>query len=740
MKTNKTIKAGIVAATAAMLTAPLPCLANDGGTYVPQDYVWTSPSKNSSESMPVGGHDIGMNVWVENGDLLIYMCQSGWFDENNTLLKAGRLRLSTGDDALRRDGFRQELHLSDGSMTVSCADLRIKIWADTQTPDIFITVDGKKKRDLTLSYESWRQRDRQVPADASQQLTQKWLITPDVITRADSIWPETDKLTFRHTNRSETVFDLTVSIEGLDAIKDKLYNPIGGLTMQGTIEASGLKFAGTTDGKYMDTDFRAWNYRGNVKSTTIHARLTAYDETRPAPTAKASRQRSTTWWADFWNRSYIALDRELDKPHNSHRTEADEPAVTDSAAIILRNYELFRYMLGCNASGKWPTKFNGGLFTFDPSLVHSPRKFTPDYRCWGGGTMTAQNQRLVYWPMVKTGDLQMLRVQLDTYLRMYQSAKARVGFYWGHDGCAFTEQIENCGLPNPAEYGEHAPGQDRGVESNAWLEYIWDTSLEFCMMALEANRYQQMDISAYEEMIWQCLTFFDEHYQYEALRLGKMPLTEDGKLVIYPGSGAETHKMAYNPCSTVAALQTVGQAWLDYATRAGKDTATISKAKKLLSHVPEIPMRSIDGHKVIAPAVVWARINNVETTQMYPVFPWRVYGVGRPDLQVARDTWTVDPWAIKMRSARGWKQDNIWAACLGMADDAAQLNYEKMANGPYRFPAFFDMGFDWAPDFNRGGSGMIGVQEMLMQRSPDGKRMELPAWPERWGKVTYKLH
>ena len=39
------------------------------GNYITEDYIWTSPSKNSSESMPCGGNSIGMNVWVENGDL-----------------------------------------------------------------------------------------------------------------------------------------------------------------------------------------------------------------------------------------------------------------------------------------------------------------------------------------------------------------------------------------------------------------------------------------------------------------------------------------------------------------------------------------------------------------------------------------------------------------------------------------------------------------------------------------------
>ena len=42
----------------------------------PEDYEWTAPSSNSSESMPCGGGDIGMNVWVEQGDILFYKRKS----------------------------------------------------------------------------------------------------------------------------------------------------------------------------------------------------------------------------------------------------------------------------------------------------------------------------------------------------------------------------------------------------------------------------------------------------------------------------------------------------------------------------------------------------------------------------------------------------------------------------------------------------------------------------------------
>mgnify|MGYP003591272303 FL=1 len=61
-----------------------------------------------------------------------------------------------------------------------------------------------------------------------------------------------------------------------------------------------------------------------------------------------------------------------------------------------------------------------------------------------------------------------------------------------------------------------------------------------------------------------------------------------------------------------------------------------------------------------------------------------------------------------------------------------------MGNGPFRFPAFWGPGYDWAPDHNWGGSGMIAMQEMLLQEA-DGKIILFPAWPKNWD-VHFRLH
>jgi len=51
---------------------------------------------------------------------------------------------------------------------------------------------------------------------------------------------------------------------------------------------------------------------------------------------------------------------------------------------------------------------------------------------------------------------------------------------------------------------------------------------------------------------------------------------------------------------------------------------------------------------------------------------------------------------------------------------------------------FLDVVFYWVPDHNWGGSGMIGLQEILLQTNGDTIYL-FPAWPQDWD-VHFKLH
>jgi hypothetical protein len=661
-----------------------------------------------------------MNVWVENGDLLFYVSKSGAFDENNTLLKQGRFRVRLSPNPfLNAADFRQTLKLNDGSLEIKANGTTIVLFADVNKSVIHIDIQNKKALQCEVRYENWRYADRLIRKGEGQQNSYKWAFPQGQVMRKDSVFAAGNSVTFFHRNPAKTVFDTTAVHEGLANVKDQLYNPLRLLTSGGRMIADGLSFTGTEKAVYTGTDFQAWIFKSKKPVTNqpitialevsqaenIPAWNTSLQKVLAAVNVKKDRKKSIAWWNQFWNRSFIRIDGE--------------------ASELSRNYTLFRYMLGCNAHSQWPTRFNGGLFTFDPSRVDSSYTFTPDYRKWTGGTFTAQNQRLLYWPLLKSGDYDLMIPQFDFYNRILKTAELRSKVYWGHGGACFAEQIENFGLPNPSEYAWKRPDYfDKGVEYNAWLEYEWETVLEFCQMILETKNYANADISQYKPLIESCVRFFDEHYRYLAQRRGRKALDGDGKLILFPASACETYKMANNPSSTIAALRTV-------LTSLGNDS--------LLKIIPEIPLRTIGGKTMIAPAKTWERINNVESPQLYPVFPWRIYGVGKDSLDIARNTYFNDPDAVKFRSHVGWKQDNIFAACLGLTDEAKRLNTLKLKNGPYRFPAFWGPGFDWSPDHNWGGSGMIGLQEMLLQTTDDGKILLFPAWPREWN-VHFKLH
>jgi hypothetical protein len=124
---------------------------------------WNTQSKNSSESMPCGGGDIGLNVWTENGEILFYMSRSGAFDENNVFPKFGRVRLKISPNPFDGADFRQELKLKEGYVEISGKkngrNSLVKIWVDVFRPVIHVESESNKPVTVEATYENWRIKD-----------------------------------------------------------------------------------------------------------------------------------------------------------------------------------------------------------------------------------------------------------------------------------------------------------------------------------------------------------------------------------------------------------------------------------------------------------------------------------------------------------------------------------------------------------------------------------------------------
>ena len=721
------------------------------------DLEWDTPSRNSGESMPIGGGDVGANVWVEGGDVLLYLDRSGNFDENNTQLKSGRVRVRLSPNPLAAPlSFRQRLHLRDGYVSVTAAspqsgEVRVRVWVEVFQPVAHVEVESERPIEVAAQYESWRTEERPVNkrgAAVHKAIEYMWY-PGEVITRADSVRWADDRVLFYHRNRDSTAFDVAVATQHLSSVKPQLWDPLRRLTFGGVLTGEGFVPDGHDSGSYQEIPYRAWRLRSRAPATRHRIAVvlhTAQTETLDAWTGElnarerqaladrdAKWERNLAWWHEYWDRAYIRLN-------------PDRPDPADSVWQVGRNYQLFRYLLAANAYGAYPTKFNGSLFTVDPrygGLLEHPRADkdlveTPDFRMWGGGSFTAQNQRLVYWPMLKNGDFDLMPSQFDFYRRALGAAELRTKAYWGHGGASFTEQISQFGLPLTSHYGWDRPDTlDVGEQDNRWVVHHYTNQLEFALMVLDYQRFSDRDIAPYLPFVKSAVRFFDEHYQLLHRQRTGRPLDGNGKLVIFPSTAAETYKLARNPSDVIAGLTTVTRRLLELPDRY-LDDRDRSYFAGLLARLPEIPFRTMNGRRVIAPAESFAEQVNTELPQMYPVFPYGLFGLGKPDLQVAIDTWRYGYENGNQKGFISWRQDGIFAARLGLTEEAKAVTLKKLTDSGRRFPAFFGPGNDWAPDHNWGGSGMIGLQEMLMQT--DGRRILLmPAWPADWD-VDFKLH
>jgi hypothetical protein len=702
---------------------------------------WLTQSKNAAESMPLGGHSIGCNVWVEKSELLLYLQQSGCFDENGSMLKAGRVRIGFGADPFA-PSFLQELMLTDGYIRIEGrapqGNTSIRLWVDAHDPVVHIQCTATYAMTVSVQYESWRSADRVVDSQSYElfQCKEVWG-DPDkpVIFHKDYLEVTApDAMLFYHRNRSDDLsFDREMDTQGLAAQKAHFYNPQRDLITGGLLQAPGMHFAGTSPGRYVDTEYIAYRFASTQPSTEQDIAIylhTAQAETverwktdlyallaRCAGCADGAFEHTRRWWQAFWGRSYILI--------NSTRPEEHDPLWQAG-----RNYQLFRYMLGCNYAGVWPTKFNGGLFTFDPILAgDSPWSdiklhYTPDYRLWGGGSHTIQNQRLLYWPMLKSGDFAMLPQLFDFFNRLLDTARTRARHYFGVDGAHYPEQIGIYGLCPTCDHGW---GNTTGLPVPQ-IRYHFSSQLEIALMMLVYAEYSGAEIGQYIDFIESVVTFYDGFYPDNDAR---------GKMIIEPGNALETYHPVRNPVDAIAGLDCLLRRMLALPARYASP-AQRGSWQRILDRVPPLAFTERAGHRVIAYADTQSAIHNCEIPELYPVFPYDQFGIGKPDLQVAIDTARHAPITEEQRTTISWHQQGIHYARLGMLPEAQDFLVKKMGNADRRVPVYWGPGHDWTPDHNWGGSGMIQLQEMLLQTDGDALYL-LPCW-EKDVDVTFRLH
>lgn len=704
---------------------PFVLFAGENNFITGNNVTWNSLGTNENDSMPAGNGDLAANVWTEtNGDLVLLVAKADAWTELGQLVKLGRIRVKLSPNPFTGAvDFSQTLTLENGDIEIKSGANTLQVWVDANRPVIHVEANLKNPATLQANCELWR--TTRPDTGGMFELGHKVPIE----FAADTVFPaEPDQVTWCHYNPS-SVYSIVLDQEHLAAVGGKYPDPLlhrcfgAALTGPGLVSRDAHTLESSSPGRNQHLELVALTQTQVDSPESWRKQMDSLaTETRESNSKKAFAA-SEKWWADFWNRSWIHIGE------------------TAGAANVSRGYAMQRYMMAASSRGAFPVKFNGGLFTVGHDLeddrASNSRNHRPDFREWGNSYWN-QNNRLLYWPLVTTGDFDLLAPWFDMYLNALPLAKDRARIYYHQDGALFPETMLFWGLPNLNDFGWNNSTTE--IQSE-WQRYHIQGSLEVTSEMLDQFDVLQDATFAREKIIPfadAVVTFYDQHW----------PRDENGKIRMSPAQSLETYQRdAVNPTPDIAGLKAVLSRLL--ALPAGVASAIQLRAwKKTLNDLPAFPMGKTvhrklgdcgqgdaDGNTIILPAEKYGKLCNSENPESYVSFPYRLYGVGKPNLTLAKDTFA----ARRFPQNTCWGQDGPQAAVLGITDVARKAVEKEFTNyGDERFPWFWKAGHDWIPDLDNGGTGMITLQLMLMQC--DGRRIQLlPAWPRDWS-ADFKLH
>jgi hypothetical protein len=298
--------------------------------------------------------------------------------------------------------------------------------------------------------------------------------------------------------------------------------------------------------------------------------------------------------------------------------------------------------------------------------------------------------------------------------------------YYGHDGAFFPETFYFWGAMDGPGFGWKNP---KTTGDNVYIRWYWQGGIELSMMMLDYYAHTQDAAFAKETLLPiadAVVTFYDRHWKRD----------DKGKIRFEPTASLETYD-SINDAPTIAGLNAVLPRLLalpaEFTTEAQR-----AAWKKTLADLPPLPTAIVKDKTVLTPADKWWGTRNSENPELYAIFPYRLYGLGLPNLKIAQDSYDVR----HNRHQHCWSQDCIQAAELGRTEEAKSRTVGKFSapSAPQRFPAFWNpnWNFDWTTDMDHGGTAALALGEMLMQ-CPGDKILLLPAWPKEWN-VRFKLH
>ena len=689
------------------------------------DTIYDTPRGEPWEAMPVGGGDLSAMVRYAEDALILHLTKSdAWGFQappdapagsrffNNVSPGTVKIQLGERGTELARKGFRQRLDLYRGRIIVElgAGDQKVtfSIWGDPSRDQaiLFIAIDDPKNLLPGVAIELAEWRDSM------------------------NVWAEGDKLGAIeiHTRPAKPHLRNT----GMDDYIAVDADPLKG---RGTTVLVGAKDAAISDMKIEEKKAsmqiaseksRGPRLIGISCAVAPHGNPTSQAksdlDTLLAKPLKELQSRRDAWWKDWWAKSFLSL------------------AGTPMAKRLCRAYHVHLYTLACTNRGAVPSKWDGG-----PGLMRG------DERTWGLAEWV-QEIRFTYMPLYTANRLEMAKGLTNHYTQMRPYLKRQTETMWGLDGLWIPETV----LP----WG-HA--EDWVLKAD--LPFVesfrkWDPKTAPYGKFERFNRYVGFLFTAGLEISHHYLEYYDYSQDADYLRDEAYPVVrevcrfisnllhkgDDGLYHLETANALETWWLVRDPADTLDGIRAIFPRFIALSKQYDTAADLRVRCEDILAHLPEPARAHWDRAGKItpdansyAPAAAPGPINgsrNFEIPALYRVYPFGLSGIGSADRDVCIHTFNRRIYGI----TNSWSLDAVWAARLGLADDAARLLGEH-AEKYHRFPyggwdssnsSVWPGGLSACPYVDGAGLSAFCLQEMLVQSHEAAIRL-LPAVPENWG-------
>ncbi len=426
------------------------------------------------------------------------------------------------------------------------------------------------------------------------------------------------------------------------------------------------------------------------------------------------------WFRAFWERA---------------RFDCDDERMSSFVAA----YDLYRYFtaVACGKNREFPTRFQMPIL--------SARTDNSD--AWTLMQISSVQTIQAYFGILRNGDWDALESFAEDYRRKGALYAAYTRALTGVEGMVIPYESNPWGT---AHFHRRNPDSALKISGEYHLYYIprhkyslysYEHGLAILCFLWDAARARGDEERFLEwgaEQLEQMLLFFANRY-----------MQDDGHMIFDPATSGETWYNCMNPASWIALFRVRLPQVRDMAERRGKERLR-QLAEAIYNGLPELPrgvwrmegetseiLPCEPGEEVVLPAERFDRHApiNRENPELYAIWPYGLYGLGREGYELALRSFRGRYW---VRLNTGWQLDGIWAACLGLREEACQLACEQIEN-TIRCPggfSFEEASMDplvptlpYYPSMQGMGNTVCALYEMLCHDNGD-ELIVLPAWPK----------